>query len=90
MARAENLAGLGCMPYLTLHPLSDRIPAKKLSHYRTPRRLRFGEALFPHSDERLDCKGRSVAVGTTGGAAVFNCLSSACTFAQSFGFRFVA
>jgi len=63
MARAENLAGCGCMPYLP--------------HTASPPRLRKYRRPSPYSDERPGWMGPSAADGTTGGAAFFSCSSSA-------------
>ena len=63
MARAENLAGsvACCMSHIQPQP-------PRLRKYRRP---------SPYSDERPGWTGPSAAVGTTGGAAFFNCSSSA-------------
>jgi hypothetical protein len=63
MARAENLAELVCIPYLP-HTASTSTAEKN-------------RKASPYSDERPGWTGPSAAVGTTGGAAFFNCSSSA-------------
>src|SRR6202158_3805052 len=63
MARAENLAGLGCMPYLP-HKASAAT-AEKI------------QKTFPYSEERPGWTGRSAVVGSTGGPAFFSSSTSA-------------
>lgn len=63
MARAQNLAGLGCMPYLSA--TASTATAEKI------------QKNFPYSEERPGWTGPSAAGEATGGAAFFNCSSSA-------------
>src|SRR5208283_1145317 len=58
----DKKAGLGCMPYLP-HTASTSTAEKN-------------RKASPYSDERPGWTGPSAAVGTTGGAAFFNCSSS--------------
>jgi len=74
-------------------PGAERVPSPRVRRHR----IRCGDRLFcftpitPYSDYFDDGHdGQGAAVVSAGEAALFNRSSSACTLAQSFGFRLVA